>query len=427
MDKVESLSFNNLKLNTSPTAIAEGNSPEIISYQGEADQPSSNNSSISSAKSGKWKPLSKNGILESFDFLCRQIKGNLNKLTIEKFETLAEKIAIQCESLSNYDELQKIVDIIIDKAVLEPEWSEMYSDLCQILYWRSLEFDVGSKKVSFASALLNKIQREYESVPKNFDFSTKKTLGTVKMIGELFQRKMIGFKIVNKVVFDLVMNQDPHEHLIECFIQLIHGTGYYIDQNPNLRPVLDMWFGRLKELMLRKEYSKRIKCLIQDVLNLPKAQWHKKVHRENAKSLNDLREKVNSEDILGGSALAAQFGNIVIVGQRYNLYSNCAYGLYMARQEELFKMRYKPLKGKGVGVVWELGSESAVGESRLYSWKFLKDAIEECEEVPGATAHEKKGKTGNEVADRNRNGRQVRPVKFASQEIIENNVTTRST
>lgn len=228
----------------------------------------------------------------------------------------------------------------------------MYSDLCQILYWRSREYEAGGKKASFSSALLTKIQHEYESIPKDFDCAAvtedqevavkrmkTKTLGTVKMIGELFQRKMLGFKIVNKVAFDLVMNQEPHEHLIECFIQLIYGTGYYIDQNPNLRPVLDMWFGRLKELMLRKDYSKRIKCLVQDALNLPKARWHKKVHRENAKALSDLRDKVNSEDILGGSALAAQFGNIVIVGQRYNLYANCAYGEYMKRQEELFKAK----------------------------------------------------------------------------------------
>ncbi|XP_954966.1 eukaryotic initiation factor, putative [Theileria annulata] len=352
MDETESQTYTNLNFHITPTVDPDSNTPKIVTYKTETDQPNENNVNETSSKPDKWKPLLKNGGLESFEITCRKIQGNLNKLTIEKFETLAEKIAIQCESLNNYEELQKIVDIIIDKAVLEPDWSEMYSDLCQILYWRSREYDVGIKKVSFASALLNKIQREYESTPKNFDFTTvsedqevsvkklkTKTLGTVKMIGELFQRKMLGFKIVNKVVFDLVMNQEPHEHLIECFIQLIYGTGYYIDKNPNLRPVLDMWFGRLKELVQRKEYSKRIKCLIQDVLNLPKAQWHKKVHRENAKALTDLREKVNSEDILGGSALAAQFGDIVIVGQRYNLYASCAYGDYMKQQEELFKIK----------------------------------------------------------------------------------------
>ncbi|KAK2195089.1 bifunctional MIF4G-like [Babesia duncani] len=297
--------------------------------------------------------MSRRGNDNEAESIRRLIKGNLNKLTIEKFETLAEKIATQCESLSNYSHLETIVALIIDKAVLEPDWSEMYADLCQILYWRSLEFNVGDKSLSFSSALLTKIQQEYETTPHDLLINAQENddelhskrlktriLGTVKMIGELFQRKMLGFKIVSKVVKDLVIaNEEPLEHYIECFVQLVYCTGYFIDSNPNLRPVLDMWFGRLKELMLKKGYSKRIKCVMQDVLDLSKAQWRKKIHRETAKSLSDLREQVNTENILGGSALAAQFGNIVIVGQRNNLYANCAYGGYMRKQEHIYKAK----------------------------------------------------------------------------------------
>ncbi|KAK1939524.1 LOW QUALITY PROTEIN: MIF4G domain containing protein [Babesia divergens] len=293
--------------------------------------------------------------MDSLEAMSRQLKSNLNKLTIEKFETLAEKIATQCVSLDDYAHLQVAVDLIMDKAVQVPDWSEMYADLCQILFWRSREYDVGGKRLTFSSALLTKIQQEYEATPHNLDavraamgedheIQMKKLktriLGTVKMIGELFQRRILGFKIVNKVVMDLVMaNDEPHEHLIECFLQLIYSTGYYIDQNPNIRPVLDMWFGRLQELIMKRSYSMRIKCVMQDVLDLPKAQWRKKIHRDTAKALNDLREQVNTEDILGGSAVAAQFGNIVVVGQRQNLGAKCTYGDYMLRQEELYKAK----------------------------------------------------------------------------------------
>ncbi|GFE53947.1 eukaryotic translation initiation factor [Babesia ovis] len=363
MDKIEPLSNGNVTLNAKGT-FEDGSSFTRISsmtsdsrHHGQEGLSRSGSISASSADAPPptWRSHSRQGSSDAVDAMSRQLKSNLNKLTIEKFETLAEKIAIQCESLEQYDHLRTAVDLILTKALQEPEWSEMYADLCQILSWRSRDYEVLGKRYTFASALLTKIQQEYEATPRDLDavratlgddvesrMNRIKTriLGTVKMIGELFQRRILGFKIVNKVVMDLVMSTDePHEHLIECFVQLIYSTGYYIDQNPSIRPVLDMWFGRLKELMLKSCYSKRIKCVMQDVLDLPKAQWRKKIHKDTAKALSDLRDQVETEDILGGSALAAQFGNIVVVGERRNLGAKCTYGDYILRQGEIYKSK----------------------------------------------------------------------------------------
>ncbi|KAK1441919.1 eukaryotic translation initiation factor 4 gamma like protein [Babesia gibsoni] len=353
MDKKEPTSAGNVTLGGQGSQQEGDISPRRNSSPG--SQGSKANDQGGSHSPGLWRSSTKQGVRDYVDAMSRQLKSNLNKLTIEKFETLAEKIATQCSSVEDYSHLQVAVDLILTKAVQEPDWSEMYADLCQILFWRSRKYDVDGKQYTFASALLTRIQIEYEATPRDLDAVVvglgddyevrmkklkTKILGTVKMIGELFQRRILGFKIVNKVVMDLVMSTDePHEHLIECFLQLIYSTGYFIDQNPNIRPVLDMWFGRLKELMLKKNYSKRIKCVMQDVLDLPKAQWRKKIHRDTAKSLSDLRDQVNTEDIIGGSAVAAQFGNIVVVGQRQNIGAKCNYGDYMLRQEELYKAK----------------------------------------------------------------------------------------
>ncbi|EDO07096.1 MIF4G domain family protein [Babesia bovis T2Bo] len=360
MDKIDSLSNGTVNLNAKNTLEDGSSFTRVSSITSDGrdlggaglSRAGSISGSSTDAPNQSWRPFSRQG---AGDPLTRQLKSNLNKLTIEKFETLAEKIAIQCESLEQYDQLCVAVDLILDKALQEPEWSEMYADLCQILAWRSRDYDVSGKRLTFASALLTKIQKEYEATPRDLDavratliddVETRmkriktRILGTVKMIGELFQRRILGFKIVNQVVLDLVISADePHEHLIECFLQLIYSTGYYIDRNPSLRPVLDMWFGRLKELMLKRCYSKRIKCVMQDVLDLPKAQWRKKIHRDTAQALSDLRDQIQTEDILGGSAVAAQFGNIVVVGERRNLGAKCTYGNYMLRQEELYKLK----------------------------------------------------------------------------------------
>lgn len=77
-----------------------------------------------------WKP---GKALTREEELSRNVKSLLNKLTIEKFNVISEKIARLLEgSLKNRSEVQLIVDAMIDKAVSEPDWSEMYADLCQV-------------------------------------------------------------------------------------------------------------------------------------------------------------------------------------------------------------------------------------------------------------------------------------------------------
>lgn len=54
----------------------------------------------------------------------------------------------------------------------------------------------------------------------------RRILGVVKLIGELFHRRLLGFKVVNDVVFELVIkSEEPDEYLVECFLQLIATVG----------------------------------------------------------------------------------------------------------------------------------------------------------------------------------------------------------
>lgn len=56
--------------------------------------------------------------------------------------------------------------------------------------------------------------------------SKRRMMGIVMLIGELFQRRVLGFKIVNDVVVKLVISEQvPPEHSVECFLQLIATVG----------------------------------------------------------------------------------------------------------------------------------------------------------------------------------------------------------
>lgn len=288
--------------------------------------------------------------------LARELKSLLNKLTVEKFDCIAEKIALLAESIQTTDEMQQTVNLVLDKAVTEPEFSEMYADLCQVLSWRSPLLESGGNKgrTAMEVALLNKCQKEFEAMPKSIDPTSVpfngmsaddveatisrmkiRILTVCKLIGELYIRKMLGVRILTQVANDLLLSNDkPEEHFIECMCQLMSCAGHSLDSTDRGRSIVDQWEIRLRELKNTGEYVNRIKFLIQNLEDTRKVGWVKKVHKEKAKTLSQIKEDYNSAEILGGSVHTAQHGTVVTLGQRDNLGGN--YAKYLSEQEQRF-------------------------------------------------------------------------------------------
>lgn len=61
----------------------------------------------------------------------RKIKSNLNKLTVEKFVPIAERIAQLLETCCR-DQISEFTDLIVDTALAEHALSEMYCDLLAV-------------------------------------------------------------------------------------------------------------------------------------------------------------------------------------------------------------------------------------------------------------------------------------------------------
>ncbi|KAK6590915.1 asparagine-rich protein [Cryptosporidium xiaoi] len=311
---------------------------------------------------GLWRRTNQgNQVVDSLETVRRTVKSLLNKITVEKFPVIAEKLAVCIDNISNVDELEELVRQVLDKAITEPDFSEMYADLCQILKWRSpILIKENSVTMGFGKALLLKCEHEFKNLPRNMTPTDEEreaydseeieiicrkrklhVLGIIRLIGELFIRRMFPMRSLNELVFDLVMTQEkPDEYAIECLCQLIMTTGYYLDSNEKSQMIVDQWFGRLKELQ-RTQISARLNCLIQDVFDLRKHKWVKKVHKQKAKALADIMKDIDVEDVLGGAAIAAQYGSVVVVGERSNLVGNSAYNSYMTSQEELYISKQK--------------------------------------------------------------------------------------
>ena len=72
-----------------------------------------------------------------------------------------------------------------------------------------------------------------------------------------------------------------------------HPLGYTMDQQKGSHAMMDEFIGKLRELQRKAGYSSRIVYKIQDLFDLRERQWTKKVFKEFAKSVAEIREDVN--------------------------------------------------------------------------------------------------------------------------------------
>ncbi|CAK9199009.1 unnamed protein product [Sphagnum troendelagicum] len=184
----------------------------------------------------------------------RTVKGILNKLTPEKYDLLLEQM--MQAGISSAEILQGVILLIFDKAVLEPNFCSMYAQLCVNLSKELPEFpseQAGEKPVTFRRVLLNTCQEEFEGadalrgeikqmtkqeqVRDRVDkekFVKLRTLGKIKLIGELFKQKMLPEKIVHACIQELLGSDTksaPAEENVEVQCQLFSKVGKRLEES----------------------------------------------------------------------------------------------------------------------------------------------------------------------------------------------------
>jgi hypothetical protein len=244
----------------------------------------------------------------------------LNKLTVEKFTQLSSQlldIKYGCTA-----HIAILIKEIFEKATMQHHFMQMYADLCERLNTFFTENPVSqNKNEGFKKLLLNECQNSFErnlTPPTTFDqldldertiievkYKTR-MLGNIRFVGALLARKMLASKVLISILEELMGDKTPEA--LESVAALLTVTGPAFD-TPDWanRPALNAVFFQLKDIVKKKACCARVRCVLQDLLDLRARGWEdsrpKKV--EGPTTLQAVADKKTLDDTGKASPSAA--------------------------------------------------------------------------------------------------------------------------
>eukprot|EP01116_Phalansterium_solitarium_P018026 TRINITY_DN4612_c0_g1_i2.p1 TRINITY_DN4612_c0_g1~~TRINITY_DN4612_c0_g1_i2.p1 ORF type:complete len:1839 (+),score=606.15 TRINITY_DN4612_c0_g1_i2:180-5696(+) len=251
---------------------------------------------------------------QSLQAILRTTKGILNKLTIEKFDSLFDKLLNV--GIRDIDILKGVIGQVFDKATTEPHFSTMYAVLCERLSLQCPEFpDEKGEKQSFRRILLNRCQEEFEGrssiqIPEDIDPSEREDLeiknkrrhlGNIRFIGELYKRNQLPEKVMHHCILSLLKLENPDEESMEALCKLVTTIGQKLETTTKLKETVNKYFQDLLALSENQELTSRIRFMIKDLIDLRANNWVPRIKQNEAKSLAAARAEIEMPEQMAPS------------------------------------------------------------------------------------------------------------------------------
>ncbi|KAI9259966.1 armadillo-type protein [Helicostylum pulchrum] len=241
------------------------------------------------------------------EIIIRKVNALLNKLTVEKFDSIAAQIFVYAKQSAREDDgksIRTVIKLTFEKACDEPAFATMWAQLCRSMY-DAMTDDIrdtsifneagepSSGVLLFRKYLFNRCQVEFEkgwkvNMPEVTEVDGQMTeeyyiaakakrqgLGLIQFIGELFKLDMLSERIMYNCMIRLC--NDPTnagDEEAESLCKLLTTIGKVLDHKPKTSRWVDIFITRMKtEMVLSPKISSRIKFMIQNLLDLRKDKW----------------------------------------------------------------------------------------------------------------------------------------------------------
>ncbi|GAA6041001.1 hypothetical protein JCM8097_000533 [Rhodosporidiobolus ruineniae] len=317
--------------------------------------------------------------MTSPEMVQRKVKALLNKLTLEKFESISDQILDWAnKSVDETDGriLRQVIALIFEKATDEATWSEMYARLCRKLMER-VSADVRDETVKtadgtpvaggalFRKYLLNRCQEDYEQGWKNKEAAAaaakskeaddkakqeandaakkeaeesgkeaskeaellsdeyyaaqkakRRGLGLVRFIGELYRLQMLTERIMHECIKKLLANtENPEEEDVESLCRLLTTVGKGLD-NPKAKQHMDVYFLRMNTIANSPKVSSRVRFMILDVVDLRAAKWVSKQAAAGPKTISEIHAEAQKQAEESARRVASSGGKLPRLGDQ---------------------------------------------------------------------------------------------------------------
>ena len=258
--------------------------------------------------------------LDEKERLKRQVMSQLNKITLDSCDVITSKISDI--SITEPWQLDLIVGSVFDKAVIEHHYSEMYADMCIQLRnrWPELPYtfineETGESNtiaITFARTLIEKCQNEFDAIPASLEPTEEererlkndsadleilrskkkeKILGNMKFIAQLYLRQLLSTNVISSVVNQLLSEEFPEEHYIECVCMFLQNVGAHLEIRAKGLTLLDAFFDQLRGLVESEQYPKRIQFMILNLFDVRSGGW------KNSRAMGKLQSAKTKDEV----------------------------------------------------------------------------------------------------------------------------------
>jgi hypothetical protein len=260
----------------------------------------------------------------------KDVRGLLNKITPSTYADLSVEMINKCVWRDTVT-LPTVVELIFIKAVEEPTFVKIYSDLCAALHKAEQNMEGKDCQRHFHGAIIRKCQTSFESTAvsqyqesiteiekqiaeeqekeekdakklaelnEKLEETTAKEKrrmqGTIKFISHLFRIGLLNYKIIENCIVVLIRNaeQSKNELMTEFAVDLMKYVGPYVAvMNLEQNKINDYvtYLDKFKPIV-----SNRVKFMIIDLMELRDKGWAKK--GDGPKTKDEVKMDVMKEE-----------------------------------------------------------------------------------------------------------------------------------